>query len=192
VVETSDHGEEFLEHGYTSHGHSLYEEMIHVPLVVRAPRIAARRIDARVASLDLMPTLLDLADVAFPAGMQGRSLLPLLEGKPGFAAAPVWSEMYTEDATGGIAFARLDAAWKAIYQVKPWPRIARPEFQLFRSAEDPGDREDFASREADRVRSLKSEMLKRYWMLPRLAGVDTALTLDADTLDRLKALGYLK
>jgi arylsulfatase A-like enzyme len=191
VVVTSDHGEEFLEHGYTSHGHSLYDEMIHVPLAIRAPRVAPRRIDARVASLDVMPTLLELADVPFPKGMQGQSLAPLLLGKEGFAERAVWSEMYTEDPNGGVAFARVDASGKAIFQLKPWPDVPRPEFELYAPG-DEHDREDVAAKNPDAAKVAKKAILDRYAFLPRLPGVDTALTLDADTLERLKALGYLR
>ncbi|MBI1854006.1 MAG: sulfatase [Planctomycetes bacterium] len=194
VVVTSDHGEEFLEHGYTSHGHSLYDEMIHVPLVIRAPGAASRRIDLRVASLDIMPTLLDLTNVPYPTGLQGTSLAPLVLGtaNSGFVERPVWSEMYTEDPVGGIAFARIDATWKAIFQVKPWRELPRPEFELFATATDPNDRDDVSTKNPDVMKAAKKEILQRYAFLPRLPGVDTSLTLDADTLDRLKALGYLK
>jgi arylsulfatase A-like enzyme len=192
VVVASDHGEEFLEHGRTSHGHSLYDEMLRVPLIVRVPGRAPRRIDERVALLDLMPSLLDLADVPHPRGLQGQSLAPLVLAKPGFVERPIWSERYTEDPSSGIAFARIDSAWKAIYEVKRWPAVPGPEFQLFRSDADPHDREDVAAEHPEVVKALKTEILRRYAFLPRLPGIDTSIALDPDTLDRLKALGYLR
>ncbi len=191
-VVTSDHGEEFLEHGYTSHGHSLYDELIHVPLIVRSPGASPRRVDAPVASLDVMPTLLDLVDLPFPREIQGQSLAPLVRGQPGFTERPVFSEMYADDPSDSVAFARVDRQWKGIFVVKPWRAIPRPEFQLFRATEDPLDRSDVAPQNPEVVKAMKAELLKRFAFLPRLPGVDTALSLDPDTLDRLKALGYLK
>jgi len=90
VVLTSDHGDEFFEHGEKGHQHSLYQELLHVPLIVRVPGFAARQVDARVELIDVMPTLLDLVSVSAPSGLQGRSLAPVLRGealepRPAFA-----------------------------------------------------------------------------------------------------------
>jgi arylsulfatase A-like enzyme len=82
VVLTSDHGEEFREHGMFGHGNTLYEESIHVPLLVRFPaRVAAgRAVDEPASLVDLAPTILDLCDLPVPNGTWGRSLVPLLAG----------------------------------------------------------------------------------------------------------------
>ena len=82
IVVTSDHGEEFLEHGRFLHT-QLYEELLRVPLIVRLPgaRHAGERSGAPVELADLMPTILDVAGVDAPAGMQGESLLPLAAGE---------------------------------------------------------------------------------------------------------------
>jgi len=60
IIVTSDHGEEFGEHGKKYHGHQLYQESIHVPLIIRVPGGTSRRIAERVALVDLFPTVLDL------------------------------------------------------------------------------------------------------------------------------------
>jgi len=82
VVLTSDHGEEFHDHGAWGHGHSLHRELLRVPLVMRWPgRLpAGRRVSERVRSVDLYPTLADLLGLQPPPGLAGRSLLPLLDG----------------------------------------------------------------------------------------------------------------
>jgi arylsulfatase A-like enzyme len=82
VILSSDHGDEFWEHGGYQHGHSLYDELIRIPFIMRGPGLFAepRRITDDVQHLDLMPTLLDLAGRSAPASAQGRSLLPLLRG----------------------------------------------------------------------------------------------------------------
>src|SRR5439155_1325900 len=81
TIVTADHGEEFLDHGSTSHGYTLYDEQIHVPLVVQLPgRIRPSRIGAQVRLIDVPPTILELAGVGSRRGLQGTSLVPLMTG----------------------------------------------------------------------------------------------------------------
>ena len=84
---TADHGEEFLEHGHISHSLSLYDEVIHVPLIISYPRAFSSgiRIKSNVASIDIFPTLVDMLrentpyDEAMKKQITGKSLLPLIE-----------------------------------------------------------------------------------------------------------------
>ena len=82
MVVTSDHGEEFKEHGSLGHGRSLYDEVVKVPLIVADLRAggSARRVTEQVRTIDIFPTLCALAGTAPPAGVQGKSLLPWLSG----------------------------------------------------------------------------------------------------------------
>lgn len=82
VVLTSDHGEELYDHGGWKHGHTLYEDQIHVPLLFRWDgRIApGRRLAGTVRLLDVAPTLVEAAGGQPPEGWQGVSLLPALTG----------------------------------------------------------------------------------------------------------------
>lgn len=84
LVFLSDHGEQFGEHGLTEHGNSLYDVLLHVPLILRAPGLVpeGRRIAASVGLVDLVPTLLDLLELPPPAPAQGRSVAPLIRGEP--------------------------------------------------------------------------------------------------------------
>jgi arylsulfatase A-like enzyme len=84
VVLTSDHGEGFGEHGALLHGFAPYDEIVRVPLVVRLPAKLRRwtgTVGQPVGLIDFMPTLLDLAGIEPPPGIQGRSLRSLLEGE---------------------------------------------------------------------------------------------------------------
>jgi arylsulfatase A-like enzyme len=94
VIVTSDHGEEFYEHRNWGHGQSLYNELIHVPLVMHWPaRLPRERRVARVVrSVDVMPTILDLLDIPPSAPLAGRSLLDVI----GDESAPGWDEAYAE------------------------------------------------------------------------------------------------
>jgi arylsulfatase A-like enzyme len=95
VLITSDHGEEFWEHGTWRHGQNLYDTLLHVPLVVWLPPDLRARfapafpagaatpavIDDQVGLIDLVPTIFELLEMPPPEGLQGRSVLPLLRGE---------------------------------------------------------------------------------------------------------------
>ncbi|HYQ14878.1 MAG TPA: sulfatase, partial [Polyangiaceae bacterium] len=90
VVITSDHGEAFGEHGMIRHGFELWEELVRVPLIVKVPGVAPRRVTARRSAIDVVPTLLELFKVPLPAQsptdfLSGESLLPDLYRAPAAA-----------------------------------------------------------------------------------------------------------
>jgi len=95
VVLTSDHGEEFLDHGRLGHGRTMYQEQLHVPLVFRHDSLPRERRPEPVSLVDVAPTLLALAGVEPPVGLPGRSLL-----------APVSSErvLFAESIRFGLAW----------------------------------------------------------------------------------------
>jgi arylsulfatase A-like enzyme len=80
VILAADHGEAFTEHGLFWHANSLYDEELHVPLLVRGPGIKMQRIEAPVSLLDLAPTILDLAEAKKPKAFSGTSLIDSLYG----------------------------------------------------------------------------------------------------------------
>ncbi|MBT8454204.1 MAG: sulfatase [Deltaproteobacteria bacterium] len=82
VVVTSDHGEEFQEHGSWGHGHSVYQELLGVPLMFRWPGVvrAGERIAPVVSTMDIGPTVLEATGVAIPDVFEGRSLLGFMRG----------------------------------------------------------------------------------------------------------------
>ena len=95
VVVTSDHGEEFFDHGSVGHGHSMYEELLHVPLLILAPAAgegAGRRTAVEVGLVDVLPTACEILSVPCPAEVEGRSLVPLLRGGAGDFPRAVFSE----------------------------------------------------------------------------------------------------
>jgi arylsulfatase A-like enzyme len=82
VIILGDHGEQFYEHGHTSH-HGVYEELIHIPLAVFIPGTQSKGkiIDSFVSQVDILPTILDYLKIPVPDTCQGRSLKPLIEGQ---------------------------------------------------------------------------------------------------------------
>jgi len=79
IVIFSDHGEQFMEHKRTGHGYSLFDEELHVPLMIFHPDIEGRRISTQVSLIDVMPTLLDFVNISYE-GLFGTSLIDTLNG----------------------------------------------------------------------------------------------------------------
>jgi len=94
IVLLSDHGEEFFEHGGKGHRQTLFRESVHIPLIIRHPRVVPRGIAprGRVRIVDVMPTILDLLDIPCPDEAMGSSLLPRMTGSDG-RSLPVFCEL---------------------------------------------------------------------------------------------------
>src|SRR5205814_306038 len=94
IVLLSDHGEGLRDHGEQEHGVFLYEEAIHVPLVIKQEGNAGagRRVADLVQHIDLVPTILELVKASVPGNLRGRSLKPLLDGTGHLPARSVYSE----------------------------------------------------------------------------------------------------
>jgi arylsulfatase A-like enzyme len=85
IVVTGDHGEAFFEHGLFGHRRDLSDAVLRVPLIVWGPGLgvpAGRVLDETVSIVDVLPTLLDYAELPAEADIEGRSLRPLIEGRP--------------------------------------------------------------------------------------------------------------
>lgn len=162
VIVTADHGEEFWEHGNVGHGHTLYNELISAPLIFGpAPFVpAARRVATTVEMVDLAPTLLELAGLAVPEAVQGRTLLPLFRGEP-VVPAPAFSVH-----EGRIAAAQL-RNWKYIVYRGGAERV-------FDLDADPGEQRDLSPTEPvvrRHLRALLSEWLTLQGRLHKRDGV---------------------
>jgi arylsulfatase A-like enzyme len=99
VIILGDHGEQFYEHGHTSH-HGVYEELIHIPLAVSIPGTQAKGkiIDSLVSQVDILPTILDYLRIPVPEQCRGKSFKPLIDGR-----AEAVNEFVFAEYTGGAA-----------------------------------------------------------------------------------------
>ncbi len=187
VVVTADHGEEFQDHGDYEHGHTLYRELVRVPLIVSAPHLPGsrgRRVPDLVRLVDVAPTVLELAGVPadrFSAATPGRSFLPLLSGRPDDAPRPALSELRLRTDTS------MDSLVSGRFKLVV--RHADAVEELFDIESDPFEQNDIAEWRPGRVaglRKLLEELLAEGEKAPAVE-----IELDDDEVRALEDLGYL-
>jgi len=194
IAVVADHGEG-LEDGERDHGWAahriLYEEQIHVPLILRLPGAPAGRVvDELVRTVDLFPTLLDYADVAGPA-VHGRSLRALVEGRADAPRTAYADQVNAFDLHAVMLQARpqadflycaMDARWKLIYRP-----TAPASSELYDLESDPDELQNLFEREpAQALRLLRELARSDGWVTRMFAG--EALT--EEELLLLEGLGY--
>jgi arylsulfatase A-like enzyme len=183
VVVTADHGEEFLEHGGTGHGRTLFDESTHVPLIVRLPdgRFGGTSVDAAASLVDVMPTVLDLVGAPLPADCAGRSLIG-----PGGPRKQARKTVVAELERQGLTRAITDGRYKLVTDP------ALPDAPaLYDLAADPGETTDIAARDPERLAFYEQLLaaFERRMLAGRLAPGETALT--REQAEALRALGYV-
>ncbi len=185
---TSDHGEALGEHGEAVHGFFLYDATIRVPLLLRGPGIVpGTRISTTIQSIDLYPTVLNLAGVPIPssAHIAGRSLVPALRGSA-IEDAPAFAESLTP---------RIHYGWSDLRSVREgrWKFILAPRPELYDLERDPGELRNLADAEPARARALRAG-LDRHLAddAPGRAPAQKTATRDvpAELVQKLGALGY--
>ena len=202
----SDHGEEFLDHGWGWHGNTVYGEAINVPLMLRWPGVlpAGVVVDATVESLSLMTTLLELSGIPVPETAQGQSLLPMVVS-PNDPTALGWVERPAFSERKRIASRRERAdydvdqysvvldGWKLVRNVDPPEGM--PEFELYDHADDPLDHNDVTADHPDVVERLTAELVGRLrYVEARKLPTDENVSegLSPAELRRLRSLGYIR
>jgi arylsulfatase A-like enzyme len=182
VVLTSDHGEEFYEHRNWGHGQSVYEELAHVPLILRHPRAfpAGGRIERPVMLVDLMPTILELAGAAPLPSLAGRSFVGA-----GAGSAPA-DEAYVELIYRyGWARALVQGSRKLVRMV----RGEDDRTAIYDLSRDPGEQAPAGAGDEDltaRMHAIDG------WASEHRSAPAEDVEIDGDMAGRLKALGYLE
>jgi arylsulfatase A-like enzyme len=203
VIVTSDHGEQFWEHGAWRHGMNLYDEQIMVPLIVHLPeslkkslasrrRLSGRVFDQQVRLIDVLPTILDLVGVPLAHPVNGRSLAPLLRGEE---LPPVDAFSERLNVKHRESKALRTERYKFIYSFPKGKgvRKGRKESrELYDLARDPAEQTNLADRYPDEVAQFDARLDTLLGMLTETADFDVdAADLDPDLEERLRALGYL-
>jgi arylsulfatase A-like enzyme len=192
IVVTADHGEEFFDHGSVGHGHSLYQELLHVPLAIRYPAAmpAGRRVARPVSLVDIAPTVFDLAGVEPPEELEGHSLLEPVRGVPS-ACPEVAFSSFLEDRRAIRA-----ASWKMVYR--------GGSTDLFDLANDPHERTNVVADHPIALRYMRT-LLGQFlgspdhaeWCAPARPDEEPVSRHEAERADideqmrgQLEALGY--
>jgi arylsulfatase A-like enzyme len=207
VVFISDHGEEFWEHESVGHGHSVYDELLRVPLILRLEGVLPEGLvsDVPVDLADVAPSILDLLGIDPPPSAQGTSVLPYAipptagaEREGTTAAVPVREHFSAaqanapDTATQPVATSIVYGNWKLIHTAAEGRSVDR---RLFDLATDPGEHSDIADTQAVVVGTLDQ---MRRWMRrdfdasrPRPEDTVDLSTLDSEGEANLRALGYI-
>ncbi len=198
---TSDHGEEFFEHGVLGHGFSLFQEVVHVPLILRGPGVAVGRVVTDpVATHDIAATLLDLAGTGQQQLGDGRTFAQLVKPEPAPLAPSVHyieSEFgENEDDTRSFVFSGLrDGMYKLVLTERDTNNPPGPtgRQQLFDLRADPHEQHDLMHDPAqhERVKALL-ELLRAHSQVLQETGFRDVptLMLSDDIRAGLEALGY--
>jgi tetratricopeptide (TPR) repeat protein len=189
VIFLSDHGESLGEHGEDEHGLFLYSSTLRVPLVIKAPdgtASSARKVDTVVSTIDIAPTMLQFLRLADPLTkqFQGASLVSLLHDERTGDERPAYAETYYPKNSFG--WSPLRALIGARYSY-----INAPRSELYDTAKDPGETVDlYAERraEANAFKARLDEFARQH--TPK-ATPPAGAPVPADTLEKLRSLGYL-
>jgi arylsulfatase A-like enzyme/Tfp pilus assembly protein PilF len=196
IAIAADHGEAFGEHGEERHGMFLYDETIHVPLLLKLPaeRLGGKRVEERVALAEVAPTLLEAAGVSAPGTMQAHSLFPLIDaakidvaksaigGEGKGPERPVYSETNYAHRAFGWSELRSWRTGKYLY-------VQAPKQELYDQSSDPDTVKNLAPAAKAVADTLESQLAD---FQQKTSSVRTEPTkLDPTQAEKLRALGYL-
>lgn len=188
IAIASDHGEAFGEHGEQRHGMFLYDETIHVPLLLKLPdhRFAGRRVDDRVALVDLAPTLLETAGVSVPSTMQGHSLVPLFDKDRDHHAQPPGDAAVYSQSNYARAF-----GWSGLssWRTNKYLYIKAPKRELYDQSSDPGALRNLAEASPAVTDTLDFKLTK--FQRDTSSARSASVLLDPVQAEKLRALGYM-
>jgi arylsulfatase A-like enzyme/Flp pilus assembly protein TadD len=193
IAVMADHGEALGEHGEDTHGIFLYDETIHVPLLIKIPGEAAgKKIDSRVGLVDVLPTILQGVGVPIPADVQGQSLLPMLKAGAASPAGkrpapaidhPAYSESDYPHRTFGWSTLRAWRAGKYLY-------VEAPHKELYDQSSDPKATRNLSSTSAAVVGTLSGQ-LEEFRRKTSTAKEAPKANVDPGLQEKLNALGYV-
>ena len=194
IIITSDHGEEFKEHGRLGHGQIYYRPNLQVPLIINIPGYPQKevRVSELVQSIDLLPTILELANLpAFP-NAEGKSLLPLMKGYRNFFTRSLSDllSLLNKDSQVSFSMEPRSALYSIItegYQLIH--NLNSNSVKLFNLESDPLAKNSIAERHDDVMKRLLSKL--KDFNSATLNKEAPTIKLDEQTLKQLRALGYI-
>ena len=203
VIITADHGEEFLEHGDLGHGHTIYDELIRIPLqfstsdaLMRARKWNIGLHQQQVRQMDVLPTVLDMCDVSWPETapkLDGESLLPFFINAENLSDRTAVSETDSQGSAlsgfaGPLRGYRLPKSKLII--TDPWTQRTANRVWLFDLQADPRELVNVASTNAALVDQLLADYINLGWLSPRFANSSTQINVSEEEKIALAELGY--
>jgi len=185
VVVTSDHGEEFGEHGGLLHADTLYEETMRVPLVMIGPGIEPGIDEAPVSIVDVATTLARLVGIAKPERWQGRDLMD-----PNRPELPIFGETHFLGPHIPAEDPRLAGVWQGTDKLIQTRSFGRFDAELYDLAVDPGEQ---TNRQAtDRVRRDALFIFLTRYLEGRALEATAIEGLSPEQIETMRSLGYIK
>lgn len=189
IIFTADHGEEFREHGGFQHGHTLYQEIVRLPWIIKPPKGLGSPgiVHDRIQQVDLVPTLLELLGKAPAPELPGASFAPVFSGGT-HDAGTVFAETELDSRLVSAVYGR----WKLIMTVPANP--AASQVELYDLDRDPGEARDEGDAHPMVRDFLRQEL--RQWETEitahkQLSTADATRILSDQDVEALKALGYV-
>jgi arylsulfatase A-like enzyme len=186
IIITSDHGEEFLDHGSLSHGHTLYQELIHVPLIVKFPVSFKEPFmninQEQVSIIDIMPTVLGLLEIMSPHENKGRNLFEVKKSSTEQTRDYIFSEV----ANRNIVHMILKNNWKYIYNA--WTQ----KEELYNLARDNKESDNLIHKNNATAMELKKELFNFLSNTPQTTPIKKRVKPTAEIEEKLKAMGYIQ
>jgi len=195
IAIAADHGEAFGEHGEERHGMFLYDETIHVPLLLKlsAGRFGGKRVGERVALAEVAPSLLEVAGIPAPATMQAHSLFPLIDevideakSEAGNKGKSPERAVYSE-----TNYARRAFGWSELrsWRTGKYLYVEAPKQELYDQSSDPDAVKNLAPAAKAVADTLESQLAD---FQQKTSSIRTDQTkMDPTQAEKLRALGYL-
>lgn len=184
VIITSDHGEEFMEHGHVLHNLDIYNSTTHVPFILSFPGVAAGRYDVVSQSVDIVPTILSLVGYTLSSVVyEGQNLLPVLYG-----SNPQNQRMAIGQHRGTWVQSVQNNLWKLYISGED----ESPVYELYNLFLDPDERKDLSRSRPDMVKNLYRSFKDIRKRSPYFVPIQTAFPdwIDEATKNKLIENGY--
>ncbi len=186
LIIVGDHGEGLGSHGEGTHGYFIYDYSMHVPLIIVTPfeKLRGVRVSAQVQTVDIFPTLIELAAFPPPVETHGRSLLPVMfrpqKKEHQFA--------YAESMAPNLQF-----GWSPLHALRTtqYKYIDTSKAELYDLSQDSDEQTNLLSQNPKIVREMKETLDRLIEETGRGAPALQAANLDKETMERLSALGYI-
>lgn len=196
IVITSDHGEAFGEHNDERHGHTVYNELLEVPLIIKLPDSteANVRIEKQVRSIDILPFILDFLKISYKEPLDGNSLLPLLNSNEN---EDFCEYVYVDNNYDEIYVLKglvENNEWKYIYTERSPLRDVKElgHEELYNLIDDPEELNNLIKQHPGILKTMRKKLDFYKQDCEKKAIAPSQVELDSETIRNLKSLGYLQ